>query len=48
MTITELSDLLFHDLDSAQIFMRGVWMQAGFELAGLTIATIRLMKSNGN
>jgi len=48
MTISELNDLLFHNLDAAEIFMRGVWMQAAFELVGLTIATIRLMKSHGN
>jgi len=47
MTITELQDLLFHDADSATIFMRGVWMQATFELVGLGIAALRLMKNNG-
>jgi len=48
MTITELTDLLFHDADSVTIFMRGVWMQGMFEVIGLTIATLRLMRNNGN
>jgi len=48
MTIQELTDLLFHDADSYEIFMRGVWMQALFELSGILIATIRLMRNHGN
>jgi len=46
MTITELTDLLFHDIDSAEIFMRGVYLQGGFEIIGLMIATIRLMRTH--
>jgi len=48
MTITELTDLLFHDADSLTIFMKGVTMQALFELTGLGFAALRTMKNNGN
>lgn len=48
MTTTELEQLLFHHPDALDVFMKGFWVQCGFELVGLTIATIRLMRNHGN
>lgn len=48
MTIQELTDLLFHDADSAEIFLKGFAMQAVFEITGLAIAALRKMKAGGD